>query len=259
MSQISNQPDGMWKTNGKEALQHLTARYASLSIYADKIMKQARLTGTSIPCHILNAYNEAVNDYLSYGRRLFDLLHKNKMNVEQVIYKDGRPQVDAAGNLRTLRIDAPLRPLTFVLTKTECQNLTRVSTTGTTLQGDEIGLPLIPIGMLAAYVISGIAVTGVIGVVSVAILEKLIIVLRGPVYTPDQVVSAYTKCLDGVSATVEKTYKNLPAAEKEKIAAQLQMECRGASKGESGSSLPVIALIGALGVGGYFFLSKKGG
>lgn len=255
MAQIANTPDGNWKTNGLEATKHLTARYASLSRYADKIMRQAKLSGSTIPCSVLDAYNKAVNDYLSFGNRLFDLFHKNKMTIEQVIYTQGKPAIDSKGNVRTLRINAPLRPPTFVLTKTDCPGITHVTTTGTTL-GEATEMGLAP-AVIAAYAIGGLLFIGVGGYVANKLLEKMSILIRGPVYTPDQVVSAYVKCLDNISAHVAKTHPNLPASERERIAAQMAVSCSEKSKGESGSGVPVVLLgLGFAAVAGIALMRK---
>lgn len=240
MSQLANRSDGMWETNAKDALTHLQARYASLSIYANKIMAQAKLSGSSVPCDVLDAYNQAVNDYLSFGRRVFDLLRQNKMSVEQVVYSGGKPATDGSGNIRTVRIDAPLKPPTFLLTKTECPGLTQIMGITTDSSAGVVEMGLAP-AAIALYTIGAMLVAGVTGYVTVKILEKIIMVVRGPIYTPDQMVDAYVKCLDGVTAHVQKTYPNASQAERDQIAAKLALECRDKSKGQGGAvSLPIV-------------------
>ena len=193
-----------WDTTAYNALEHLQARRASLYAYANRLIAlQKSGRGIEIPCAVLDAYNRAVNDYFSFGRKVFKLLADNKMTIEQVRYVDGKPSVDAQGNVRTLKIDAPLWPPIFVFDQSRCPNITRVN--GTPPLTTAMGIPLIPVAAFAAYAfITGtvaVAVMGVGGYVSVEILKRIkMLFTLGPDWEPDKQVAAYLKCVDSMIA-----------------------------------------------------------
>jgi hypothetical protein len=236
------------ETNLADALRHVQARYASLSAYANKISETQRAApkGSTLRCDIIDTYHRAVNDHLSFGRKVFALIAANKMTVEQVVYSAGKPQIDAQGNVRTIRIDAPLRPPVFVLTTTECPGITRVAGAMENRADAEMGL--LPLAAVAIYAVIGLVVVGVGGYVSIKVLEAIKAVFSsGPDYRPDQQVDAYVKCLDRSKAAGFSPEQALKGCGPE-----------GALKvPPGGTNWGVVAVAaGALVVGG-IYLSKK--
>jgi hypothetical protein len=238
------------ETNLADALRHVQARYASLSAYAQKISEaqKAAPKGTPLRCDIIDTYHRAVNDYLSFGRKVFDLLKQNKMQVEQIVYVGGKPQTDSQGNIRTIRLDAPLRPPVFVLNTTSCPNITKV--TGALENRADAEMGLIPLAAFAAYALISIVVVGVTGYVTVKILEKIKAVFSsGPDYHPDQQVDAYVKCLEKAKAAGLSPEQALQGCGPD---GALKVPPGGTNWGV------VIIGVGALALGG-IYLSKKGG
>jgi hypothetical protein len=185
------------KTDLYTALQHVQARYASLSAYAQTIInaQKAAPKGTPMDCKVIDTYHRAVNDHLSFGRKVFDLIKANKMHVEQVVYIGGKPATDSKGNVRTIRIDSPLKPPVFILNTSNCPNITKVSGDfGANRSDAEMGF--IPILVIGAYALAGIVVVGVTGYVAIKVLKAIKAVFSsGPDYDPDKQVDAYVKCL----------------------------------------------------------------
>jgi len=191
-------------TNAADALKILTSNYANLSRYGSKLMELGRSApGVPLPCQIIDNYHRAVNEYLSFGRKIFQLLDKNKMQVEQVVYKEGKPQLDAKGNVRTLRISAPLRPPAFVVTNTFCPSATRVSGLYGINPRSEIGvgslvaLAAIPLAKLLTVTVGGIVVVGVTGYYGVEALRQVRLTFtNAPDFKPAEQVAAWEKCAD---------------------------------------------------------------
>lgn len=100
------------ETTVKAALEALQKRRALLSQIASRIAEIARQTGVPISPETQALYRLAMQNYMQFGRALFDVLEKEGMQVEQIVIRDGEPVMDPEkpGHYKTLQIAAPLLP-----------------------------------------------------------------------------------------------------------------------------------------------------
>lgn len=183
-----------WDTNAEEALQHVIARYKSLSVYGTELAQLSRESGgIPLPLDILSAYNEAANDYFDFATRVFDLLKKNGMAIEQVVYRAGAPDLGPDGNVRTVRIDMPLQ-VPFLPHRP-----------GATERVGQIAAPAKSEMGIAPALIAGYAIMGAVIVVGIAVAgyfskeilrEVRMFFQDGPDYEPDKHIDAYLKCTE---------------------------------------------------------------
>jgi hypothetical protein len=103
------------------AMSKVVTQYVALSTQGETL-RQMLTAGVKIPCEVWSAYANARQDYLSKSQRLFDQLSAKGVTVEQVIYSQGKPQMDPQDptRVRTLQVAAPLRPPAFVGINQQC-------------------------------------------------------------------------------------------------------------------------------------------
>lgn len=178
-----------WDTNAEEALKHVQARYKSLSIYGGGIAKLSQESGLPVPLDLLNTYNIACNDYTSFANKVFELLHNNKMQVEQVIMTKGEPALSEDGQVRTVRIDMPLQPPVFPYQKGATQRIGQGAPLTT-----EMGLAPLAVG---AYMVLGALIIGVTGYFTIEVLREVRMFFQeGPDYDADKQLDAFNKCVE---------------------------------------------------------------
>ena len=247
----------MWKTNAATAIASLGQSYADLSVAAHLILKQSKLTGQPIPCKILDSYNQAVNNYMSQGNELFKLLHDNEMQVEQVVFTQGKVAKRPDGSVRTYRISQPLRPPKFLLTKTKCPGITQVVFSGAHEMGGAVEMGIAP-AILAGYAIKGILIYAIGKYVAIPLLKEITVLLRGRDFTPEEVVKANAKCLQDATKHVKNLHPDMDPAARDQLAAQLALKCGEQAKGVIGGggfSVGILAA-GAAAAGAFLILRK---
>jgi hypothetical protein len=208
-------------SNLKNAIEVMQDTYRKLSVRGKKLMDIAKATGKPLPSSVLDAYDAASKEYLRFANQVFAVLNKKNITVEQVIYTQGKPAVDAKGDVRKVKISAPLRPPVFIRTR-----------------GAEVGLGPIAI---AGLIISGLLLSLGTGayLTSVAV-EKVTVAIKGPDIKPIEQVDAFGKFFDKMAAA------GVPPDE-------IVKRWKGVT--EQPSPWPVIAL-GAAGIFGAAYLAS---
>jgi len=152
---------------------------------------------------ILSSYNEACNDYLSFANKVFHLFHENKMQIEQVVMTEGKYTVGPDGNVRTVRIEAPLLPPFLPHQAGATPRIGQAPA-----QTSTVGLAPLAI---AGFIVLGALVINSFGYMGIAVLEKINMLFQdGPNWDPDRQLELYIKCVEslkarGYSAEVAKT------------------------------------------------------
>lgn len=227
-------PAGHVETNVKQALTNMQNLYFLLSTQAQRMIDIGRQTGRQLPASLLSAYGDARKDYLAYGASVFHALGKKNLHVEQIVYRQGRPVVGPDGHVKTLAVDAPLRPPAFSGMAGE----------------DEVGFVPVAVG---AYAIGTLVVKGIValglGYIAVKALEQIVILVRGYNVDPAKKVDSFLK-------VYEKLRKDgVPPAEAAKQAGGQTEPPPGS--GDSGPGLfATIAIL--LGVGGAAYYFSRG-
>lgn len=182
-----------WETNAEEALKHVQARYKSLSVYGTQLNALVKETGKPLSVSILSLYNEACNDHLSFANKVFYLFHQNKMQIEQVVMTEGKYAVGPNGNVRTVRIEAPLQPPFLPHQAGATPRIGQAPVQPTT-----VGIaPLV----IAGFIVLGALVINSFGYVGIKVLEKINMLFQdGPNWDPDHQLDLYLKCVDSLKA-----------------------------------------------------------
>ena len=107
-------PSASLPMDAGSALVRLQTMYADLQIQAGKIIKA--FAGQIVPCGVRSSYNKAVKSYLDIGAAVIDQLVKKGMKPVQFVKdREGKFVTDAEGHVKTLTVEAPLRPTVFVV------------------------------------------------------------------------------------------------------------------------------------------------
>jgi len=137
------------------AMSKVVTQYVALSAQAETL-RQMLTVGVKVPCDVWAAYASARQDYMTKSQYLFDQLSAKGVTVEQVIYSGGRPAIDPSDptKVRTLQVNAPLRPPAFAFASQQCPGLPVMS--GARLRG-AIGWEPVPVlaGITSSLVSAG--------------------------------------------------------------------------------------------------------
>ena len=196
------------------AMSQVLARYTALSTQGETL-RQMMQTGMKIPCEVWLAYAQARQDYLAKSQAVFDQLAQKDITVEQVVYSQGKPQADPndPNKVRTVRIQAPLRPPAFVGINEQCPGVPVMY--GASLHGAigwepmPVSLGALPIAAAATCVAatlggcliligSGTVVLGVAGYLAYKVIKAVVVRAQG--YDPSSLgtVTSYTSCFQGL-------------------------------------------------------------
>jgi hypothetical protein len=211
-------PKGMDATT---AMGYVVKRYVELSIQGNKLAEILR-TGVLVPCAVLEEYQASVKEYRDSAQEVFDQLTAKGISVQQVIYRNGVPEMDPAdpNKVHTLVVQAPLVPPVFI-PNPRCPNVVRLSGAAPTLgNGIELGvLPFVAAGAAVAAACTaatlgtcliligiGAVIVGVVTYGIIKVVEQVAIMFRGYDPKPIDLTNAYTGCFDklrnaGLSAT----------------------------------------------------------
>jgi len=204
-------------TDATEAMSKVLKRYVELSLQGESL-RQMMVAGVKIPCEVWAAYASARQDYLTKSQEVFDQLSKRGVTVEQVIYSQGKPAVDPTdpNKVRTLRVNAPLRPPAFV--GLNCPGVANMQ--GASFAGDigwermPISLGFIPIAAAGAAVAActaatlgaclvlvgaGSVILGIAGYAGYKIMKQVAVAIREYESSPSKTVAAYTSCFQSLT------------------------------------------------------------
>ena len=197
------------------AMGYVVKRYVELSVMGEKL-RQVGAAGQQVPCPVLEEYHAAAKEYRDSAQEVFDQLAAKGITVQQVIYRNGKPEMDASdpNKVRTLMIQAPLMPPVFAYTaalSALCPGLIRLSGAAPMFgEGIELGiLPLAAAGVALAAACTaatlgtcllligiGAVVVGVVTYGVIKIVEQVTIMFRGYDPKPVELTAAYTSCFD---------------------------------------------------------------
>jgi hypothetical protein len=110
--------------DASKALALILRQYTALSAQGERL-RRVLTAGGQPPCSVWDAYNRACLDYLAKGQAVFDQLASKGVVVDQVVYSAGQPvpEPSQAGQYKTLRVTAPLRPPGFGFATASCPGI----------------------------------------------------------------------------------------------------------------------------------------
>lgn len=199
-----------------EAMSKVVAQYVALSSQGE-ILRQMIAAGAQIPCAAWEAYASARQDYLAKSQPLFDQLAAKGITVEQVVFSGGQPVVDPVDStkVKTLRVQAPLRPPAFVGINQQCPTVPNMSSAS--LRG-AMGWEPLPvqlasaaktiltaIGSLAAgatlVLLAGGLPMGVVGLGIYKTIKQIAVTWHDYDPSPSKTLSAFTACFQNAVKT----------------------------------------------------------
>jgi hypothetical protein len=206
------------------AMNHAMVRYVELSVQGENL-RQIMTTGVKIPCNVWTAYATARQDYLTKSQAIFDQLAARGITLEQVIYSGGKPAIDPndPNHVRTVRVQAPLRPPSFVGLDAQCPGLPLMAGGMEGAIGWEpipVELGFLPIAAAAGVVAACTAATmgaclvligatgvviGIAGYAGYKIMQQVAITMREYESSPSRIVAAYTSCFQGLTKSGAST------------------------------------------------------
>ena len=200
-----------------QAMSRVLAQYVGLSVQGENL-RQMMVAGAKIPCDVWTAYANARQDYMVKSQEVFDQLSAKGITVEQVIYSGGKPVVDPSNptRIRTLQVQAPLRPPAFVGLNAQCPGLPLMAGGMHGSMGWEplpIGLGFLPVAAAGAAVAActaatlgaclilvgaGAVILGIAGYAGYKIMQQVAVAIREYESSPAKTVAAYTACYAGL-------------------------------------------------------------
>jgi hypothetical protein len=182
--------------DAETAVKRLQSRYQQLSAAAAQLAPIANL----VPCAVIDAYQRAVHEYRLMGRDVFAELDRNKLQMAQIVYKDGQPVPDPnnPGQYVTRTLSAPLSPPVFVASSfTRCPGLFDVYNPSG-LAGSFGHAMSVNLGIAPLLIWGGVIVVSLLG--TAVALNQLRFVIHGENPKPAETVNAYLDCFTKLRA-----------------------------------------------------------
>lgn len=245
-----------WQLSAYDSVKRMGDEYARLSIYFHKLVEWARLTKQNIPHDVINRYHLRVLAYRNFANEVFKELDRQKITIDQVVFRDGKPAQDKSGGLITKRISGPLFPPSFVVEK-DAQGVARVSGTLPSYAPGQVAvMGALPLAVYAGYVlvtaVGGFILAKSVGPMAIDALRQIVFLFRGPIFTPQEISDARVDCLD----KIKRDFPNLPP----EAQAEAIKNCSGLKgQGVEGVSWTLVFGIAAIGGAVIYFKSKQAG